>query len=115
MNKTILTALAVTTLTLSSTTAFAGGPKTALAHCGCNAEATDLEWQIINVSSKSRGHQRHLAGDMETCVVTDDTGAIVFEVNFERGESDCIISGTLENVGLCPTVPLQDESCTEGF
>lgn len=115
MNKTIFTALAITAFTLSATTAFAGGPKTSLAHCGCNANGDDLEWQIINVSSKSKGHQQHLAGDMETCVVTDDAGIIVMETNFERGESDCIISGTLENVGNCPTAipfPMQDESCT---
>jgi hypothetical protein len=115
MNKTIFTAMAITALTLSANTAFAGGPKTSLAHCGCNADATDLEWQIINVSRKSKGHQQHLANDMETCVVTDDAGVIVMQVNFERAESDCIISGSLENVGNCPTaiaLPEQDESCT---
>ena len=118
MGKAILTALAITTLALSTTTAFAGGPKTIIAHCGCNAAATDLEWQIINISSKSKGHQHHQKYDMETCVATDDAGTILMEANFERGESDCIISGTLVNVGNCPAaipVPEQDESCTLEF
>ena len=62
MKNTMSIAIAITALTLSANTAFAGGAKATVAHCGCNTTAIDLEWQIINVSKKSKGHQQHLAG-----------------------------------------------------
>ena len=114
MNK-IFTALAITALTLSATTAFAGGHKTALAHCGCNADATDLdlEWQIINVSKSSKGHKQHQDGDIETCVAVDAMGYEV-SANFERAEDDCTLfeKGELLGVGICGTDPVQDDSCS---
>jgi hypothetical protein len=111
--KKIFTALAITALTLSATTAFAGGHKTALAHCGCNADATDLEWQIINVSKSSKGHKQHQAGDMETCVTVDVMGYEV-SANFERAANDCTLSGEgeLMGVAICGTDPVQDDPCS---
>jgi hypothetical protein len=114
MNRTIVNGLAITVLTLSATTAFAAGQKTALAHCGCNSDATDLEWKIINVSQSSKGHKQHQAGDIDTCVTIDaDTGEEL-SFNFERAANDCTLidGGELMGVAICSTDLIEGDSCS---
>jgi len=114
MNKTIFTGIAIAALTLSATTAFAGGHKAALAHCGCNADATNLEWKIINVSQSSKGHKQHQTGDIETCVTVDAATSEELSYNFERAANDCTLTdgGELMGVAICAADPVQGDSCS---
>ena len=106
--------MVITALTLLTTTAFAGGQKSALAHCGCNSNATDLEWKIINVSQSSKGHRQHKVNDIETCVTINDVTGEEMSFTYERAANDCTLvdEGLLLGVAECNPDPMEGESCS---
>ena len=92
-------------------TALAGNHKTDIAHCGCNADGSDLEWQFLSVSKNSKGHRQHEDYDEENCYVDD-----VLIGMYLRQYDDCILTPgqTLEGVDECVLVnitPVLGESC----
>jgi len=88
--------------------------KVEIFHCGCSQDADDnaqLTWKILKVSSKSRGHQQHDAGDVEPCAGADDS-----ELDLVRGYNDCQISPDsplLRGLSLCTSTYVEGESCAE--
>ena len=109
MKRAILVLAIALTATLA-TTAYAVKPsKVDVAHCGCTEDGSDLGWVFINISSKSRGHQQHDAGDVEECFDIDG----VLLGTFERGADDCVLFGAdpLNGVATCVTDPIEGDSC----
>jgi len=71
----------------------AEGPpaKSTILHCGCVIDDSDevvMQYKEISVSSKSRGHDNHVAGDIDSCPVGDETF-----IDFVRTGDDCQIDG----------------------
>jgi hypothetical protein len=63
--------------------------KSTILHCGCNLAGDGLEYSEITVSSKTRGHDGHVAGEgVETCFDGVET-----YTDFVRTGSDCQVSG----------------------
>jgi len=62
--------------------------KSTILHCGCNLAGNDMEYVEINVNSKSRGHDAHLAGTWDSCFDGVDTYTDVM-----RTGDDCQLSG----------------------
>lgn len=94
-----------------------------LYHCGCEAfdegdvgATSDLVWKEIIVSSKSKGHRRHLADDEENCTYEDEF--YVTQDNFlTRGFNDLQDEGNdpaLLGVDTCESgvdCPTAGDSC----
>lgn len=68
--------------------AVAGGPKAGVLHCGCNLAGDDMEYKEISISSKSRGHDAHLYGTVDSCYDGVETYTDVM-----RTGDDCQLSG----------------------
>jgi hypothetical protein len=67
----------------------AGPPeKSTILHCGCNETADGMVYVEITISSKSRGHDQHVAGSIESCFDGVDSYNDVV-----RTGSDCQASG----------------------
>ena len=60
--------------------------KVTILHCGCSDAGDRLEYKQIQVSSKSRGHRRHITGSFASCSDGTDT-----YMDFVRNGSDCQI------------------------
>jgi len=86
--------------------------KAALMHCGCSSDGTGLEWKYLVVSSKSKGHRNHLAGDVEECYVPDGD-AVTLIGTYTRDYDDCTINAdALLDIEQCEeVVPIEGESC----
>lgn len=68
-----------------------GGPpgKSTILHCGCADTGDRMEFVEIRISSRSRGHLKHVAGSITSCGSEDSD---VF-VDFVRNGSDCQLDG----------------------
>jgi hypothetical protein len=70
--------------------------KVTILHCGCTDAGDVMEYVEIQVSSKSRGHLRHVGGSYASCSDGSDT-----YVDFIRTGSDCQVDdGTAKLDGL---------------
>jgi hypothetical protein len=69
-----------------------GHPKVRIAHCGCNYDRSGLEWKHIRVSTKAKGHLRHIVDSEVSCINNLDE-----EVFYTRGFDDCRISDEPSN------------------
>jgi hypothetical protein len=67
--------------------------KSNIYHCGCNDDASGLEWQLISVSNRSRGHLNHVGGSFEECIDAEENVFV-----YERLDSDCRVDGTINLV-----------------
>ena len=89
-----------------------GGPhgKASVMHCGCNYAGDDMEYKEISISRKSRGHDAHTLGSVDSCFDGVDTYTEVM-----RTGSDCLLSD--QNLGdpidACDktTPPVAGEDC----
>ena len=91
-----------------SSTAWAVKPtETLIAHCGCNFDGDAMEWQIITVNPKSRGHQNHEVDDTEECRDPDGLNPVFLDRDFD----DCELLGQLPGLEACAEVYQQDDSC----
>lgn len=71
--------------------------KVTLLHCGCSDTGDAMYYVEIQVSSKSRGHLKHVAGGIESCSDGSDTFT-----DFVRSGSDCQLAGPeLDGLGMC--------------
>jgi hypothetical protein len=103
MNR-LLVKLAITSVAFTAMTAFAGPPecvpgqvgkdsppgkeKVSLLHCGCSEDGTYLEYKEIQVSSRSQGHKKHVAGSFDSCSSDGEN-----YLDFVRIGSDCQLDG----------------------
>lgn len=84
-------------------------PKSTVMHCGCNAEGDDMVYTEIRISSKSRGHDAHVAGSIDSCFDGIET-----YTDFIRLGDDCQIDGPPlgDPIDACiEPVPMEGESC----
>ena len=69
--------------------AVAGPPlKSTILHCGCNETGDAMEYVEITISSKSRGHDQHVAGSIDSCF-----DGVDIDNDVVRTGSDCQLSG----------------------
>ena len=65
--------------------------KSTILHCGCVIDepgTANMRYSEISISSKSRGHDNHVAGDIDSCPAGDETF-----IDFLRTGSDCQLDG----------------------
>jgi hypothetical protein len=86
----------VLTLALSAiaSTAFAGGGKISILHCGVDEGGDVMRYVAISVSKRAKGHMNHVAGSTDSV----DTGEIdgngeAIYVDYERTNMDCLLEG----------------------
>lgn len=78
--------------------AMAGKPKSTILHCGCDwdGEAASMVYGENTISAKSKGHDAHSFGSMDSCydgqVLVEDIPVDVY-TDFVRTASDCQLSG----------------------
>jgi len=84
-NMTTLTSL-LTLVSALGWGASVAGPagKASVMHCGCNLAGDNMEYTEISISSKSRGHDAHVAGTVDSCFNGVDTYTDVV-----RAGNDC--------------------------
>ena len=73
-------------------------PKSTILHCGCtwDGAVAGMAYGTNNISSKSRGHDGHLAGTIDSCFTGDVLVIDVFEPTFSdfvRNGDDCQLDG----------------------
>lgn len=69
-----------------------------LLHCGCNADATGMEFVEITVTTRSRGHLNHVSGSIDSCA---PEGSDLF-LDFVREMSDCQLEGDMIGDAIAP-------------
>lgn len=91
-------------------------------HCGCVAtdentvDATsDLKWQLLTISTKSKGHRKHEEGDTEDCTYLG-VGEVEQPNPLDRASDDCEVGDFLVGVATCdadgaPSTPTVGDSC----
>ena len=99
MKKLVLT-LAISAM---ATTAFAGGGKTSILHCGVELGDANMTYTAISVSKNSKGHgKNHVVGSIDsvpTGTFDDDTGEEIY-IDYVRGGADCLLEGAPGDMGI---------------
>lgn len=62
--------------------------KATVLHCGCNLAGNDMEYKEISINSKSRGHDAHVVGTIDSCFDGVDTYTDVVRLG-----DDCQLDG----------------------
>lgn len=86
-------------------------PKSTILHCGCVITATGdaaMQFVQISVSSKAKGHQKHVTGTTDTCF---NSAGLPFE--FVRTSSDCSATGgaPLSGGAICDADQVVGATC----
>jgi len=85
----LFTSLVAFGMAVAAGTALAEPPgKSTILHCGCNELGDGMVYTEIEVSSRTRGHDAHVAGSIDACFDGIDTYNDVV-----RTGSDCQLSG----------------------
>jgi hypothetical protein len=122
MKKLSILLIGLMLLVLAAPTLAAKPDKSIILHCGCvwdgDVTAT-MEYSEINISSKSRGHDAHIIGTIDSCkdgeVWNDETE--VYDDTFSdlvRNGDDCQLSGPPlgDPIGPCGVLaPVAGDSC----
>jgi len=99
MKKLTIALIAICTLGLAATVVAAPPAKSTILHCGCQWDGLDasMNYEEITISSKSRGHDAHVVGSIDSCYTGDEEVEVgVFEPTFQdfvRNGDDCQLSG----------------------
>ncbi len=100
MKKIFLFALSLVLIGMAGPVLAEKKPKSTILHCGCVYDAIDgagMEYKELNISSKSRGHDGHIAATMDSCYSgTEEVEPEVFVdqfTDFVRLGDDCQIDG----------------------
>ena len=100
MKKSSILFIGLMLLVLAGPTLAAKPDKANILHCGCawDGLVATMEYGENNISAKSRGHDAHIAGSIDSCkdgeVFNDDLG--VWEDTFSdfvRNGDDCQVDG----------------------
>jgi hypothetical protein len=77
-------------LSTSVAVAAPNGPagKASVLHCGCNLAGDGMEYTVISINSKSRGHDAHVAGTIDSCF-----DGVEIYTDIVRTGADCQIDG----------------------
>ena len=97
MKKLVLT-LAISVM---ATTAYAGGGKAPILHCGVELGDANMTYKAISVSKNSKGHgKNHLIGSIDSVAtgVFDDEEEIY--VDYVRAGDDCLLEGDAGDLGI---------------
>jgi hypothetical protein len=62
--------------------------KATVMHCGCNLAGNGMAYTMISINSKSRGHDAHVAGTIDSCFDGVETYTDVV-----RTGNDCQVDG----------------------
>ena len=99
MKKLLLT-LAISAM---ATTAYAGGGKTSILHCGVGLGDAGMTYTAISVSKNSKGHgKNHIVGSIDS-VATGTFDEITEEeiyVDYVRAGADCLLEGEAGDLGI---------------
>jgi hypothetical protein len=93
------------TLAISAmaTTAYAGGGKTSILHCGVELGDANMVYKAISVSKNSKGHgKNHVIGSVDsvaTGTFDDDTGEEIY-IDYVRAGADCLLEGEAGDMGI---------------
>ena len=110
------------TFTFAGSTLAAPKPKSTILHCGCTWDGLDsgMAYGENTVSHKSRGHDAHVAGSIDSCYDGDvEVEEGIFEpvfTDFVRNGDDCQLSGPPlgDPIGACADFefpPVADDAC----
>lgn len=123
MKRTLFVLFTFVALVLAGPALAAPPAKSTILHCGCQFDGLDasMNYTEITINSKSRGHDAHIAGSIDSCFTGDeevDEG--VFEptfADFVRNGDDCQLSGPPlgDPIADCPAVdgPVEGDECGE--
>jgi len=99
MKKLVLT-LAISVI---ASTAYAGGGKVSILHCGVADGDTDMTYKAISISKKSKGHGRnHVVGAVSsvgTGIIDEETQEEI-QIDYVRSGADCLLTGEPGNAGI---------------
>jgi hypothetical protein len=99
MKKLVLT-LAISVIT---STAYAGGGKASILHCGIGQGDTDMTYKAISISKKSKGHGRnHVVGAVSsvgTGIIDEETQEEI-QIEYVRSGADCLLKGVQGDAGI---------------
>jgi hypothetical protein len=84
-----------------ASTAFAGGAKTSILHCGCTEDGTAMAYEEISVSKNSKGHKNHVALSADSCMSGYDSDGFALFTDFVRTGDDCTLGGSLDGLTAC--------------
>jgi hypothetical protein len=99
MKKLVLT-LAISVM---ATTAYAGGGKAPILHCGVELGDANMTYKAISVSKNSKGHGRnHLIGSTDSVAtgVIDEITQEEIYVDYVRAGDDCLLEGEAGDLGI---------------
>lgn len=85
--------------------------KAAVMHCGCNLAGNGMEYTMISINSKSRGHDAHVMATIDSCFDGVETYTDVI-----RTGDDCQLTGPPlgDPIASCSdTPPVAGEDCGE--
>ena len=83
--------------------------KAAVLHCGCNLAGDGMEYTVISINSKSRGHDAHVAGTIDSCF-----DGVEIYTDIVRTGADCQIDGPELGDPIAPcddTSPVGGDVC----
>ena len=81
--------------------------KVAILHCGCADTGDVMHYVEIQVSSKSKGHKKHVAGSIDSC--SDGTDNYI---DFVRNGSDCQLTGNaIDGMEFCSDDQVASHEC----
>jgi hypothetical protein len=120
MKKSLVVVLAVMAVMFSGAV-LAKQDKSTILHCGCTWDGLEagMAYEEINISSKSRGHDGHLATTVDSCYTGDvEVEPLVFEPTFSdfvRNGDDCQLDGPPlgDPIADCPELdgPVAGDAC----
>lgn len=87
-----------------------GKAKVTLLHCGCADDGLSLVYREIQVSNRSKGHRKHVAGSFDSCSDDGETYR-----DFVRTGSDCQVDGPAmgDDIAFCDGQIAGDECGSE--
>lgn len=98
MKRTLSILFTIVALSLAGPALAAPPAKSTILHCGCQWDGFDatMNYEEISINSKSRGHDAHVVGSIDSCYTGDVLVGEVLEptfADFVRNGDDCQLDG----------------------
>jgi hypothetical protein len=84
-------------------TAYAGGGKTSILHCGVELGDANMVYKAISVSKNSKGHgKNHVIGSIDSVATGtfDETTGEEIYIDYVRAGADCLLEGEAGDLGI---------------
>jgi hypothetical protein len=88
MNKLLIPSLFLVMYGVAASALAAPPAKSTILHCGCTLAGDAMVYEAISVNSKSRGHDAHVVGSIDSCFIDEDTS-----IDMVRIGADCQLGG----------------------